>query len=65
MEHLSVKYDELGNLVYDLNLRKVIFDLANADNFDDDDYIPLYQPQKVFNYSKRWKHKITNDKNTF
>lgn len=57
MEHLSVKYDDFGNLVYDSNLRKIIFDLANADNFDDEDYTPKYQYQKPKDYSKTWKSK--------
>ena len=57
MEHLSVKYDDFGNLVYDSNLRKIIFDLANADNFDDEDYTPKYKYQKPKDYSKTWKSK--------
>ena len=57
MEHLSVKYDDFGNLVYDSNLRKIIFDLANADNFDDEDYTPEYQYHKAKDYSKAWKSK--------
>ena len=55
MEHLTVKYDEFGKLVYDSNLRKIIFDLANADNFDDQDYMPQYQAPKQYDYSKRRK----------
>ena len=57
MEHLSVKYDEFGKLVYDSNLRKIIFDLANADNFDDQDYMPHFQAPKQYDYSKRRKFK--------
>lgn len=65
MEHLSVKYDEFGNLVYDSNLRKIIFDLANADNFDEEDYTPHYQNQKQIKYSRKWKSKKTDDKKPF
>ena len=50
-----VKYDESKGILYDSTLRKIIFDLANADNFDDEDFIPDYKQEKIPDYSKVWK----------
>ena len=51
------KYDESKGILYDSTLRKIIFDLANADNFDDEDFIPDYKQEKIPDYSKVWKSK--------
>ena len=52
-----VKYDESKGILYDSTLRKIIFDLANADNCDDEDYEPEYRQEKIPDYSKIWKSK--------
>lgn len=46
MVYVSIKLDERKQPIYDSNLRKIIFDLANADNFDDQDFYPEYRTQK-------------------
>lgn len=46
MVYVSIKLDERKQPIFDNNLRKIIFDLANADNFDDQDFYPEYRAQK-------------------
>ena len=52
-----VKYDDSKGIIYDPTLRRIIFDLANADNFDDEDYAPEYRQEKHPDYTKIWKNK--------
>ena len=52
-----VKYDESKEILYNSSLRRIIFDLANADNFCDEDFTPEYRQEKTPNYSKIWKIK--------
>lgn len=52
-----VKYDDSKCIIYDPTLRRIIFDLANADNCDDEDYEPEYRQEKIPDYSKIWKSK--------
>ena len=52
-----VKYDESKELLYNSTLRRIIFDIANADNFDEEDFVPEYRPEKIPNYSKIRKSK--------
>lgn len=52
-----VKYDESKEVIYDSTLRRIIFDIANADNFDEEDFVPEYRHEKFPDYSRIRKSK--------
>lgn len=52
-----VRYSDSKDIIYDANLRRIIFDLANADNYDEEDYSPEYRQEKYPDYRKIWKTK--------
>ena len=52
-----VKYDDSKSIIYDSNLRRIIRDLVNADNFEEEDFEPEYRQPVFKDYTKRRKFK--------
>lgn len=51
-----VKYDDSKSIIYDANLRRIIRDLANADNFEEEDFEPEYRQPVFKDYTKHKKY---------
>ncbi|MCI8277329.1 MAG: hypothetical protein HFJ46_05355 [Clostridia bacterium] len=56
MLYVNIKLDDKKQFIFDASLRRILFDLANADNFEDEDFYPSYlndkRPKRYYKFQK-------------